>query len=163
VRGEYNVGEGAKHREGALGSQEGFNGTFGVGYFTDDSDIAGEDFGSGIAIDGYATIDQISLHGEILDADEELASRALGNTTDDATAFSATAGYLFTEQMEAFVRYQDLDNEVDASIIGAGANYYVSGHKAKWQLNVSQYDDDNIDGTVLQFGFSIGESDRYQY
>lgn len=160
ARGEYKVGEGARQREGALGS-EGFNGTFGVGYFKDDSDIAGDDFGSGIALDAYTTLDRLSLHGEVLDADEELAMRALGNLTDDATAYSGTLGFLFTEQVEAFARYQDLDNEVDATIIGAGVNYYVAGHKAKWQLNVSQYDDDSIDGLAIQAGFSIGQSDRY--
>lgn len=160
VRGEYNIGAGSKAHEGALGA-EGFNATIGAGYFKDDSDIGGEDFGSGIAVDAYATLNRISLHGEVLDADEELASRALGNTTEDATAFSTTLGFLLTERVEAFGRYQDLDNEADATIIGGGVNYYVAGHKAKWQLNVSQYDDDSIDGLVIQGGFSIGQSDAY--
>jgi len=158
ARAEYQLGKGAKMHEGALGS-EGFNATFGVGYFKDNSDIAGDDFGSGLAVDGYVTIDRLSLHGEILDADEELASRALGNITEDATPFSATVGYLFTDQIEAFARYQDLDNEADASIVGAGVNYYVSGHALKWQLNVSDYDDDAIDGLVFQAGLSIGYSE----
>jgi hypothetical protein len=160
VRGEYRVGEGAKQREGALGN-DGFNATVGVGYFKDDSDIAGSDFGSGIAVDAYTTFNQLSLHAEVLDADEELASRALGNVTDDATPYDATLGFLFTDEIEAFARYQDLDNEVSSTVIGGGLNYYVSGHKAKWQLNVSQYDDDNTDGLAVQLGFSIGESDRY--
>src|SRR5262245_48494391 len=44
ARAEYQVNAGGKYREGALGS-DGFNGTFGIGYFKDDSDIAGSDFG----------------------------------------------------------------------------------------------------------------------
>jgi len=164
ARGEFKVGEGAKQREGALDSQ-GFNGTFGVGYFKDDSQIpvgpGQEDFGSGLALDAYATLARLSAHAEILDADEELARRALANTTEDATPFSATVGYLITDQIEAFARFQDLDNEDDASIIGGGVNYYVSGHAAKWQVNVSQYDDDNIDGTILQAGLALGHSERY--
>lgn len=160
ARAEYKVGDGAKQREGALGA-EGFDATFGIGYFKDDSQIAGEDFGSGIAIDAYTTYDRFSLQAEVLDADEELASRALGNTTEDATAFSATGGYLFSDQIEGFARIEDLDDEADTSIAGLGMNYYVHGHAIKWQVNVSQYDDDNIDGTILQAGLSIGHSERY--
>jgi len=160
ARGEFKVGDGAKQNEGALGA-DGFNATFGVGYFTDDSQIAGSDFGSGLAADVYATMDALSFHAEVLDADEELASRALGNTTEDATAYDATVGFLFSDEIEGFVRYQNLDNEVDADIIGAGANYYVSGHALKWQLNASKYEDDNIDGTVFQLGLAIGHSERY--
>ena len=131
VRGEYKVGEGAKQREGAQGSK-GFNATLGLGYFRDDSDIGGSDFGSAWAADAYMTYDALSLHAEVLDADEELASRALGNVTDDATPYSATAGYLFgDERYEALVRYQDLDNEVGATIFGGGFNYYVAGHSTK--------------------------------
>jgi len=160
ARGELKVGEGAKEHEGALGAK-GFNGTFGVGYFKDDSQIAGSDFGSGIAVDAYMTLNRLSLHAEALDADEELASRALGNVTDDATPYSATGGFLITDNFEAFLRYQDLDNEVGATLAAAGLNYYVNGHATKWQLNVEKYDDDNIDGTVIEAGLSIGHSERY--
>lgn len=157
ARAEYTLGAGAKHREGAQGGERGTNATFGLGWFQDDSQIAGSDFGSAWAADAYVTMDDLSLHAEILDADEELASRALGNTTDDATPYSATVGYLFGEgRYEALLRYQDLDNEVDATIVGAGFNYYVNGHSTKWQINVSEYDDDAIDGTILQLGLSIG-------
>jgi len=156
ARGEFQFGDGAKTHEGAFGSPEGFNATVGLGYFTDDSQIAGEDFGSALALDGYATINALSFHAEILDADEELASRALGNVTDDATPYSATVGFLFAEQYEAVVRFQDLDNEVDATIVGAGLNRYVNGHAAKWQINVSRYEDDVDEGTILQVGLSVG-------
>ncbi|MFO1011167.1 MAG: hypothetical protein U1F29_13975 [Planctomycetota bacterium] len=157
ARGEYQVGEGAKAHEGAYGAPAGFNGTFGLGYFKDDSQIGGSDFGSAWAADAYLTYDAFSFEAEILDADEELASRALGNTTDDATPWDVTAGYLFGEgKYEALVRYQDLDNEIGATIVGAGFNYYVNGHATKWQVNASKYDDDAIDGTILQLGLSIG-------
>lgn len=157
ARAEYAIGEGAKEHEGALGAAPGLNATFGLGFFKDDSDIAGSDFGSAWAADAYLTYDAFSVHAEILDADEELASRALGNTTEDATPYSATAGYLFGDgKYEALVRYQDLDNEADATIVGAGFNYYANGHSTKWQVNASKYDDDAIDGTILQLGLSVG-------
>jgi hypothetical protein len=159
LRGEYKLGEGAKHREGALGAPEDLNATFGLGYFDDDSDIGGSDFGRAIAIDAYVTSGPLSVQAEILDADEEFASNTLGNVNDDATPWDITLGYLFAEQYEGFVRYQDLDNEVDATLVGAGVNYYVAGHQTKWQLNLSQYDDDNVDGTILQLGLAIGLSE----
>lgn len=160
VRGEYHLGKGetSTMQEGAVGAPEGFAATIGAGYFTDDSDIMGDDFGSAWAVDAYSTFNAFSLHAEILGADEELASRALGNVSDDAMPYSATAGYRFLESWEGFVRYQDLDNEADATIAGVGLNYYVADHSAKWQLGVSQYDDDAIDGTIFQLGFSVGLS-----
>ncbi len=163
VRGEYKVGSGQGIQEGALGKPSGFNATFGLGYFMDDSDIMGEDFGSAWALDAYTTYNAFSLHAEILAADEELASRALGNVDDDATPYSATVGYLFHDDWEGFIRYQDLDNEADATLIGGGVNYYVAAHSAKWQLNVSQYDDDNVDGLIAQIGFAIGLSQPSTY
>ena len=86
---------------------------------------------------------------------------ARSNTSDDATPFSLTGGFLFAEDFEAFLRVQDLDNEVDATMAAVGLNYYVNGHATKWQFNVEQYDDDNIDGTVIEAGLAIGYSDRY--
>jgi hypothetical protein len=162
LRGEYSVGQGAPYTEGALGAAEGFNGTFGIGFFKDNSDgiAAGtSDFGRAFAIDGYMTYNQFSGHAEILDVDDDLAAHALGNTSgDDATPWSATVGYLFAEQWEAFLRYQNLDNDDDAKQIGAGVNYYVSNHLAKWQAGIADYDDDNVDGLILQIGLSIGLS-----
>lgn len=158
VRGEYKIGSGQGIQEGALGKPDGFNATFGLGYFMDDSDLMGEDFGSAWAADAYATINHLSLHAEVLAADEELAGNALGNADEDALPYSATVGYLFHENWEGFVRYQDLDNDADATLIGGGVNYYVAEHSAKWQLNVSQYDDDAVDGLIAQIGFAIGLS-----
>ena len=157
LRGEYRVGTGHHKQEGALGN-EGFNGTLGVGYFEDTSDIAGDDFGRAFVVDAYTMLDAFSVAAEILSADDNLASRALGNTDDDALPYSVTAGYLLTPELEGFLRYQDLDNEADTTIVGGGVNYYVRGHSVKWQLGVSQYDDDVIDGLVVQGGLSIGVS-----
>ncbi len=157
LRGEYKIGEGAKQHEGAYGSPQGVNATIGLGYFDDDSTVGGIDFGSAWAADAYLTVDNFSVHAEIVDMDEELAIHALGNTTDDAMPYSATVGYLIPDQpWEVLARYQDLDTETDATLIGAGVNYFVNGHATKWQLNVSKYDDDNIDGTILQLGLTVG-------
>lgn len=162
VRGEYNLGAGSKHSEGAYGAPGGTNATIGLGYFTDDSQVGGIDFGSAWALDAYATMDNFSAHAEIVDMDDELAIHALGNASDDATPWSATVGYLIPDQpYEVLVRYQDLDTETDATLIGAGVNYFVNGHNTKWQLNASKYDDDNIDGTILQLGLVVGLDSPY--
>jgi hypothetical protein len=158
ARAEYRMGEGPRLQEGAFGAPEGFNATFGAGYFSDDSDVGGEDFGSAWTVDMYATMNALSLEAEILGADEELASRALGNTADDALPWDVTVGYLFLPDWEAFLRYQDLDNEASATLASLGLNYYVAGHSAKWQAGFTSYDDDAIDGSIFQVGFSVGLS-----
>jgi hypothetical protein len=157
LRGEVKLNGGARHREGALGAPADFAATFGAGYFSDDSQILGDDFGSGIAVDGYMTYNALSLHGEVLDMDEELASRTVGNLDDEATPFSATVGYLFGDsRWEGALRYQDLDDDLDTTLIGAGINYYQNGHPLKYQLNVSEFDNDVADGMIAQFGVTLG-------
>jgi hypothetical protein len=157
ARGEFKLNGGHLH-EGALDAPEGLAGTIGLGYFTDGSQILGDDFGSALAADAYMTFNAFSLHAEVLDTDEELAALALGNTSgDDGTPFSATAGFLFGEsKWEAAARFQDLDDDLDTTLITGGLNYYQDGHPLKYQLNVSSYDDDNDDGVIAQFGVTLG-------
>jgi len=102
-----------------------------------------------------------SLHAEVLDMDEELANKAVGNMTEDAMPFSATVGYLFRDNMEVALRYQDLDNDGDTTLIGAGYNYYLSGHGAKVQFNVSQFDENDEDGLLVQLGIAVGFGKRF--
>lgn len=161
ARGELKLGGGAGYREGAFGAPDDWAATFGLGYFNDGSQIGGDDFGSAIALDAYATMAAFSVHAEILDMDEELASRTVGNMSDDATAFSATVGYLFRENMEIALRIQDLDDEADTTLVGAGYNYYLSGHDAKVQVNISQFDQNDEDGLLLQVGFAVGFGKRF--
>ena len=156
ARGEYKIAGGSGHREGALGADEELAATIGLGYFMDGSDIGGEDFGSALALDGYATLNAFSFHGEILSTDEELAMRALGNADEDATPYSATFGYRLQENLEAAVRYQDLDNEAETTLIGAGLNYYLRGHDAKLQFNISRFEEDDDDGMLFQIGLTVG-------
>lgn len=161
ARVEYKLGSGAAYREGAYAAPEGTNATFGLGYFKDGSQIGGEDFGSAVALDCYATLDAFSLHAEVLDMDEELANKAVGNATEDATPFSATVGFRFREDMEVAVRYQDLDNDGETTLFGAGFNYYLSGHDAKVQANVSQFEEGDEDGVLVQLGLAVGFGKRY--
>lgn len=161
ARAEYKLGGGAAYREGAYGAGDDWAATFGVGYFNDGSQVGGADFGSAIALDMYTTVNAFSLHAEVLDMDEELATKAVGNASEDAMPFSATVGYLFRENMELALRYQDLDNDGDTTLIGAGYNYYLSGHDAKLQFNVSQFDENDEDGLLFQIGLAVGFGKRF--
>lgn len=161
ARAEYKIGGGAAHREGALNSPEDASATIGLGYFNDGSQIGGDDFGSAVALDCYATLNAFSLHAEILDMDEQLAMKAVGNMTDDAMPFAATLGYLVQEDVELALRYQDLDNDADTTMITGGLNYYLSGHDAKVQFNVSQFEQNDDDGMLFQIGLAVGFGKRY--
>jgi len=159
ARGEFKLGAGAKEYEGAYGTDGGTNATIGAAYFNDGSqDTGGTEMGTAIAVDGYAQLGHISLHAEIVDMDEELAGHmGLTGGTEDAMPFSATAGFLLpAETIELALRYQDMDDDVGTTAIGGGVNYYSHGHAAKWQFNVSQLDDDNDDGMIIQLGLAVG-------
>jgi len=157
VRGELKVNGGARHREGALDAPTDLAATFGVGYFSDGSQIGGEDFGSAVAVDAYLTLDALSLHAEILDMDEELATKALGNAEDEGTPYSITLGYRFADtRWEAALRYQDMDDDLETTQIGVGLNYYEAGHPIKYQFNVSEFDNDDVDGMLVQLGLTVG-------
>jgi hypothetical protein len=160
VRGEYKIAGGAAYREGALGAPEDLQATLGVAYFADGSQIDGDDFGSSWAADIYSTLNAISLHAEILGMDEELATKAVGNASDDATPYTATVGYRINERWEAAARWQDLDNDVDTTLLGGGVNYYIQGHDLKLQFNISNYDENGTDGTIFQLGLAIAVGER---
>ena len=163
ARAEYKVMGGASYREGALGSPDGdLEATLGVGYFQDGSDVGGDDFGSGAAADCYATYGPVSLHAEVLDMDEELAMKAVGNLTDDATPYSVTLGYLINEEFEVAARFQDMNNDADTTLIGGGLNYYLRGHDSKLQLNVAQFDENDEDGVLFQVGLAVGFGKRWE-
>jgi hypothetical protein len=153
ARGEYKVGEGAKQREGALGA-EGFDATFGLGYF--DDGVA--DDVNAMVVDAYATMDAFSVHAELMDMGEGLATMMGLTAGEEATPFTATFGYRVTDEWEVLARFQDLDDTLETTQVGAGLNYYVQGHAAKWQVNVSQLDNDNDDGLILQIGLSLGSA-----
>lgn len=153
ARGEYKLGEGAKHREGALGA-EGLDATFGLGYF--DDGVA--DDVNALVFDAYLTMDAFSLHAELMDMGEGLATMMGLTTGEEATPFTATLGYRVTDEWEVLARFQDLDDSLETTQIGAALNYYVQGHAAKWQINVSKLDNDVDDGVIVQIGLSLGSA-----
>lgn len=152
ARGEYDIGAGAWQYEGAYDAADGTNATIGVAWF-DEGQL---DDGSMLVVDAQATFGEFSAQAELADLDDDLAPMMF-NVTEGNTPFSVTGGYMIRPQeWEVALRFQDLDDDLDTTILGAGVNYYQAGHAAKWQLNISQYDDDNDDGLIFQLGLTVG-------
>lgn len=157
ARAEYRFGAGLGLHEGSKSSTGPFDAMFGAAYFEDSSDVGGgQEFGSAYAFDSYVSWRGWSAHAEIVDMDEELAGMALGNTTDGAQPHSATLGLRLCENTEAALRWQNLDDQNRTTLAGVGLNYYLEGHAAKVQLNVSKFEDRADDGTLFQIGLTLG-------
>ena len=167
VRAEYDFGTGASLNEAALGANDDFNGTVGATYFNDDT-LSGDT--SMIAIDFRGTYGLFGMGAEIAFIDEDLANNLstsvdfsrISNTAlsfandDDTNPLSIWLSYCLNEEFEGAVRFDDLDNMADESIISVVVNWYRSSHNAKWQLQVSDVDSDNDDGTIIQIGYVVG-------
>ena len=125
------MGKGAGMVEGAYGAAEGTNLTVG-GFYHDDGAI--ED-GNAFGIEAYFTMGALSA---------ALNYVSFGEGFGDVSPYDVTASYLFTEQYEAALRYEDTD--LDATIISAGVNRYSAGHNLKWTLQYATIDVDGGEG-----------------
>jgi len=170
VRGEFDFGTGSGMYEGAMGANEDLNATIGAVYFNDD-DVSGD--GQMIAVDGRGTAGPIGFGGEFAWVEEDLSNvlttgpdfgrfgdpSVLGfGDDDDTTPFGAWVSYLLNDEFEGGVRYDDLDNSSDESIISVVVNWYRSGHNAKWQAQWSDVDSDGDDGSIFQVGLVVGST-----
>jgi len=141
------MGAGVGKVEGAYGAGDETNLTVGLAW-QDDTNI---DDGTAIALDAALTAGPFSLAAEIVDFDDgdsagDFPNKAGGplhygsdNTLADmdpagATPWDITASYMFTDQYEAGLRYQDADDDDDTNAISACVNRYVQGHDIKWTL-----------------------------
>lgn len=172
VRAEYDFGTGSGMYEGALGSNDDFNATIG-GVFYSDDDVSGD--GSMYAVDGRGSAGPFGFGGEIAFVDEDLGNTLvtgsdfsrLNNSSlsfgsfadqDDTSPYGVFLSYLLNDEFEAGVRYDDLDNFDEESIISVVLNWYRSGHNAKWQAQWSDVDSDGDDGSIFQVGFVVGST-----
>ncbi len=191
VRVEYDLGEGAGDVEGALGAGDDFAATVGLVYIDDDGQdlslpiTVGSD-NEAYGLDFRGTAGPVGFGAEIMSIGDDLAlgidedfSRIAGfgnpllavatfaeDTTQvgGATPYSVMVTYLLNEEFEFGVRYEDLDNVADTTIISVGIAWYQSGHNAKWQAGWSDIDNDSIlgvstpDGSIWQIGLTVGAS-----
>lgn len=155
ARGEYYLNGGLGNVEGAMGGKgDGTQGTIGVSYF-DEGDLGD---GSMIAADATIVFDSFSVTAEIADLDDDLGPMAF-NVTEGNTPWALTGSWLTaSREWEVALRLQDHDDDDDTQVVSGGLNWYHGGHKAKWQLNVSDYSSDVSanEGTLIQIGLTVG-------
>jgi len=141
------MGTGAGTQEGAYGASDESSLTVGVA-FHDDGNL---NDGAAIAGDAVFSIGAFSAQAEIVDYDQDYFG-------SEMTPFSVTASYMVSpEEYEIAVRFEDLDDSDDTTVITGGVNRYVAGHDAKWGINYSttQSDDSNLEVDVISVGLTL--------
>lgn len=84
-----------------------------------------------------------SLQFEVVDYDKGYTSPIFypDDLEGDSTPWSLTASWVFLEQWEAAVRFEDYDEALkQREVLSVGVNRYVAGHDLKWQLNYIDID-----------------------
>lgn len=133
----------ASANEGALGASGDPSLAVGIA-FTDDKGILLDQV---IAVDANFTMGALGFSAEIVDFD-----------TANNTPFNVAGSFvIMPDQLEAAIRYEDFDDADNTSWITVGANWYLQGHAAKWQLNYIKSDSDNaaFDTDHFQVGLTV--------
>jgi hypothetical protein len=138
------MGGGIGKAEGAYGANDGTAISAGLSWLDDGS----FDAGSAIGLEVGLTMSGFSLAGEFVDLDDDV-----GNNTP----WDITGSYLFTQNWEAAVRYQDADDGSDTTQMTVGVNYYISGHDIKWtaQYDTTDSDDAGLEQDALSLGLGV--------
>ena len=176
LRGEFDLGTGAGEYEGAMGSTDMLNGTFGVTFLNDDAaPTAGGNSDTSLwLLDFHGNVSQVGFGIEVASLDDDISASTDEDFSNlftplnfygDTTPWSIYGSYAINPEWEVAVRYEDLDNgedntgadAEDNTILSVGANYY-RGTNAKWQAQYSMFDADSTfpDGDVFEIGVVIG-------
>jgi hypothetical protein len=155
------MGQMAAH-EGALGAAGDPSLALGVGYYQDDGTI---DDVIAFAIDASFTVGMFGASAEMVDYDEGWTNVVAPVTgalpfidVSDTSPWNFVASVIaIPDQLEVAVRYEDFDDDNDSTAITLGANWYLQGHAAKWQVNYSTVDSDvsAAEVDVLQAGLTV--------
>ncbi|MEO6709953.1 MAG: porin [Planctomycetota bacterium] len=149
------IGKGVGLLQGAYGMGDETNLSVAAAFYND----------SGVDKDGSVYSTDAQLRVGRFAADGSFTSYGDGTnghfaTRTDANSWSASVSYMVVpDQWEVAARYQDIDNDKDASDITVGVNYYVMGHSAKVQANLTHVDSDDppVDDTWRAgIGFTVG-------
>lgn len=138
------MGEGVGAVEGAYGAPDGTALTL-AAFFQDDGSF---DDGTRIGAEARLTSGPFSAAGEVVDNDTDLG---------DNTPWNVTFSYLFTDQWEAAVRWEDMDDAADTTRISVGLNRYVMGHDVKWtaQFSTGDSDDAALENDAISIGLAV--------
>jgi len=127
----------AAANEGALGASGDPSLTVGLGYMDDKSSstlVAGLE--ECLAIDATFTMGALGVSAEIVD----ISAAAAAN---ERTPFNVAGSFVvMPDQLELGLRYEDFDDAANTNWITVGANWYLQGHAAKWQVNFITADSD---------------------
>lgn len=140
--------------EGGYASLEGTNFNIGVTYTDDGSDVTainaaglGSTKAAGdsrdatqLAVDASVAAGGFTVWGEMVDQDDDVKVAGGAGTTP----YSVGLAYLFGEQYEVALRWDDYDTTDKVTRYNFGLNYYVQGHDIKWQLNFASGSDDDL-------------------
>lgn len=138
------MGEGVGAVEGAYGAPDGTALTA-AAFWQDDGAI---DDGTQIGAEVRLTAGPFAAAAEVVDLDEGIG---------DATPWDVTFSYLFHEEYEAGLRWEDLDDAADTTRITIGVNRYVLGHDIKWTLQFSTGDSDApaLENDAISLGLAL--------
>lgn len=129
------LGDGMTMQEGAYGAGDALELVVGAAI----GDDSGLDDGVRWAADAFMTAGHFAVAAEIAD---------FGADVGDNTPWDATASYLFADNYEAAVRYEDYDTVDDETSYSVGVNRYVAGHTIKWTLQYQRIDTDLESGGI---------------
>lgn len=105
--------------------------------------------GTAITVDATLNMNPFTASAAFYDNDTDIG---------DNSPFHVAASYMFQpNEWEGAVRYEDLDDPMNTSMITLGVNWYLYGPDSKWQLNFVQSDSDDttLDGNYVAAGLTL--------
>ncbi len=147
------MGGGTDLVEGAYGAGDEMEASAAVSYFSDD---AVED-ADGFLVEGSLATGQFSAQASILSLGDAVSLANVDNENPaasagleaDTTPFSVQGTFMLSEAgsdygaWELGLRFQDLDDTNETTVIDFGANYYANGHDYKYIINYSSISSDD--------------------
>lgn len=169
LRLSYDLGAGAGRYEGARGGNDDLNATFGASATSHSGSVSGPSDNQSFFFDFNGNYGQFGFGAEVgVVDDDDSASLAsdfgvIGATPifveGDSSPYSVTGSYLINPDVEVGLRYEDLDDTDDTTLLTVGASYYRNGNNAKWQFQYTDVDRDTLeDGSYMQVGLVVGAS-----
>lgn len=151
-RVEFDFGNGRQAAGSRNARSQDFDATVGVFGLTDDD---GTDDNTAFGADIRFTVGAFGFGAEVVTADD--TGPAFG-TVFDATPWSVYGSYAINEEWEAAVRYEDLDDAAETTLLTVGINFHQYNSPAVWQFNFIKSDSDSatLDGDALQLGLVLG-------
>lgn len=147
------LGGGVGLNQGAYGAGDDTRLSVGAGYFDDAGAGSGND-ATVLAFDAQFQMGRFAADAMVANFGDD--NNVIFVNRADSSPWSAAASFMVLEELEAAVRYQEVDNLLDESDITFGVNYYAAGHDAKWQATAVRIssDDPDLDDT-WRFGLGI--------